>query len=125
MEKTLTSIRLDDEHSEDAPFFRCSECRGTFQKPLSATLSSRGYIQKYSACPHCLSKVTIVKQHESEEKKETAIDLGETMKASVVKDREDSAQCKHFLGYLKTRPKDMSVPDECLTCDRMIQCMVH
>jgi len=125
MEKNLTSIKLDDENSENTPFFRCTECKGTFQKPLSATLSSRGYIQKYSACPHCLSKVTIMKQHESEEKKETAISLEDTKKVVITKNKEDNVQCKHFLGYLKTRPKDMSVPDECLTCDKMIQCMVH
>jgi hypothetical protein len=66
-----------------------------------------------------------MKQHESEEKKETAISLEDTKKVVITKNKEDNVQCKHFLGYLKTRPKDMSVPDECLTCDKMIQCMVH
>jgi hypothetical protein len=39
--------------------------------------------------------------------------------------REDSVKCTHFLGYLKKRSKEAPIPDECLTCDKMIECMVH
>ncbi len=34
-----------------------------------------------------------------------------------------SAGCAHFLGYLKKFPKDSSIPDECLTCSRILKCM--
>ncbi len=33
------------------------------------------------------------------------------------------AGCAHFLGYLKTRPEDSTIPDECLTCTAVMQCM--
>jgi len=33
------------------------------------------------------------------------------------------ASCAHFLGYLKTRPKDSPIPDECLTCAALMKCM--
>ncbi len=124
MEKSLYSIKLDGESKENQPFFRCNECKGTFQKPLATTFSSRGYVQKYNACPRCLSKVTIVRQHEGDEEKET-LPIGNFEKAKSQKRNEENAICKHFVGYLKTRPKDMSIPDECLTCDKMIECLLR
>ena len=32
--------------------------------------------------------------------------------------------CPHYLGYLSKRPKDASIPDECLTCRKMVECML-
>lgn len=31
-------------------------------------------------------------------------------------------ECKHRLGYLRTLSKNASIPDECLGCDRIIEC---
>jgi len=125
MEKSIYQIKLENENSRDQQYFRCTECSETFQRPLLATFSSMGYVQKYTACPRCLSKVTIAKQHESSEKREANVSLEKVKKVAVEKSKEDNAKCKHFLGYLKSRPKDMSFPEECLTCDRMIECMLH
>jgi hypothetical protein len=33
-------------------------------------------------------------------------------------------ECPHHVGYLKKRSKDESVPDSCLTCPKILQCMV-
>jgi len=35
---------------------------------------------------------------------------------------EAAQECKYRLGYLRTLPKDASIPDECLSCDRIIEC---
>ena len=32
--------------------------------------------------------------------------------------------CPHSVGYLKTRSKDETIPDSCLTCPKILQCMV-
>lgn len=34
------------------------------------------------------------------------------------------ASCPHHVGYLKTRSKNEAVPDDCLTCPKILQCMV-
>jgi hypothetical protein len=34
------------------------------------------------------------------------------------------ADCEHFIGYLETRPQNAPIPDECLTCDAVINCTV-
>ena len=38
-------------------------------------------------------------------------------------EKNKQARCAHFLGYLKTRPKGSSIPDECLTCATLMKCM--
>jgi len=35
---------------------------------------------------------------------------------------ETAQECKYQFGYLRTLPKDASIPDECLSCDRIIEC---
>lgn len=36
--------------------------------------------------------------------------------------REPAHRCEHQVGYLGTLPKNASIPDECLRCDRIIEC---
>lgn len=103
---------------------RCVGCKETFQKPILATISSSGSVQTYYACPNCLSKVTSMKSHKSEESKETLISEKDFKKAVKTK-HEDTVECKHSLGYLKNRPKDTPIPDECLTCEKMIECLLR
>jgi hypothetical protein len=31
-------------------------------------------------------------------------------------------ECKHSMGYLKTLPKDIPIPEECLSCEKIIEC---
>jgi DNA-directed RNA polymerase subunit RPC12/RpoP len=119
MEKSLTSIKLNDETHAS---FRCSGCHGTFQKPLLATVNSHGYTQTYYACPRCLTKVA-VKDSKERDKKETTPSVEEIKKTEVK--NESAVECKHFLGYLKKRPKGTSIPDECLICDKMVECLIH
>jgi len=33
--------------------------------------------------------------------------------------------CLHYFGYLRFIPKYNSVPDECLTCQKVIECSKH
>ena len=34
----------------------------------------------------------------------------------------EEANCKHELGYLKTLPKNTPIPNECLSCPKIIEC---
>jgi hypothetical protein len=104
-------------HNDDCT---CDECGEMFQKPLLATVMSNDSSQKYYACPRCLTKVSDVKIQEKEENKEASPsrDLGK-----VGTMHEENAKCQHFLGYLKKRPKDASIPDQCLTCTKMVECL--
>jgi hypothetical protein len=37
-------------------------------------------------------------------------------------EEEPAFECKHQLGYLQTLPKNAPIPNECLGCDRIIEC---
>jgi DNA-directed RNA polymerase subunit RPC12/RpoP len=125
MQTNTEPIRPDEqeqrsEEGEDS--FKCDECGGTFQKPLWATDSSKGNVEEYYACPRCMTKVDYRKAQPSTAK-ESEILVEEHEKAS--EKPKDDLVCNHFLGYMKKRAKDVPIPDECLTCSRMIECMLH
>jgi DNA-directed RNA polymerase subunit RPC12/RpoP len=125
MQRNTDPIRPDEEeqHSEeDEDCFKCDECGETFQKPLWATDSSKGNVEEYYACPRCMTKVDYRKT-QSNIAKESEVSVEEPKKAPE-KPKSDLA-CSHSLGYLKKRPKDTPIPDECLTCSRMVECMLH
>lgn len=121
MERTQKSLELSTLHKEDHSFegnsidFVCDECGGTFQKPILATVSCDGRVRVYHACPRCMSRI-------SKDGKKITIPR-EDVKKPLVKP-ENNVRCKHFFGYLKKRPKDVPFPDECLTCDKMIECLL-
>ena len=37
--------------------------------------------------------------------------------------RKGPAGCKFYLGYLSNRPKSMEIPEECLVCEQMVNCL--
>ena len=37
----------------------------------------------------------------------------------------EEVKCRLFHGYLKKRPKNTPIPDECLICSRMIECLAY
>jgi hypothetical protein len=120
MEKRLSSLKVGDEHDG----FKCNGCHEAFHKPLLATVSSRGNVQTYYACPRCLSKIDDVKQDKHAETSKVSTSFAPIKKVGVAK-LEAEAKCQHFVGYLKKRDKDAPIPDECLTCEKMIECMVR
>ena len=38
------------------------------------------------------------------------------------KKTEATQECKHKYGYLRTLPRNASIPDECLGCNKIIKC---
>jgi hypothetical protein len=73
-------------------------------------------------------------KREEQEDKELTEDAPITLKikTAVQKEQEreneelekpDTLKCTHEFGYLKKRPKGTSIPDECLVCRKMIQCL--
>lgn len=122
MEKNPTMFKWNsqDQDEENHALFRCSECDEAFSKPILATLSSHGQVQTYYACPRCLTKVA---EKSSKSEGETSPFIEKVKKAVAVD--ENNVKCTHFLGYLKKRPKNTPIPDECLTCGKMVECLVH
>jgi len=98
----------------------CDRCGEKFETPILATVSFNGHSKKYYGCPRCLTDV------KKEDRKHNSI------KENLVADRKvkksaanhETVTCKYEFGYLKSRPKDQPIPDECLTCNRMVECLL-
>jgi len=127
MRRQTDSLTLESEdnsiHESDGGF-TCDTCGETYQKPLFATVSSSGNTQTYLACPRCMVKVGSAKPEKDIQETESSIVTKSSEKKALIS-HDKNFQCKHFLGYLKKRSKETPIPDECLTCGRMIECMVH
>jgi len=126
MRKNVSSLKLDAKdysHQESQTGFACVTCGEAFHKPILATVSSSGHAEKYYACPRCMVKIRDAEAQKRGGEKETLTLTEEAKKPKVVS--EHSSKCDHFLGYLKKRSKDVPIPEECLTCDRMIECLLH
>jgi hypothetical protein len=66
-----------------------------------------GRKESYSIATGDVSAKSMKSTIEKESGKETPID-----------------NCPYHVGYLKNRSKDQAVPDSCLTCPKILQCMV-
>jgi DNA-directed RNA polymerase subunit RPC12/RpoP len=125
MERSLSSLKLEvggSITSETHTGSVCNACGEEFSSPLLAMVFSDYLVEEYYACPKCLSKVRSVERQEQtdiDEPKEEESPLGMEVQAPA----KTAVGCGHHLGFLKSRPKNTPIPEECLTCSKMIECM--
>jgi len=84
--------------------------------------------EQYYACPHCLIKLDVdaendfifaQPQKEKEEKKKEE----ELPVKPPEKEEKGPSGCPHHFGYLASRAKDVPIPQECLICPKILECM--
>jgi DNA-directed RNA polymerase subunit RPC12/RpoP len=102
--------------------FTCSNpsCGKAFATPLQ-TLNLQDSTEPYMACPYCLTRI---KGEETKVKAETK----EEICASREKGLENKIKpptCHYHLGYLSERVDKQQVPDECIVCKSLIECMLQ
>ena len=121
--ENLWQLDEDDCPRKTQRNYTCEECGVTFHNPILATVYSRGQTQKYYACPRCITRVrnaeTLLKDKAQSNSKETASE------ATGPKIAQQMQTCEHFFGYLNKHPKDTLFPDECLTCTKMVECLLN
>ena len=81
----------------------------------------------YEACPYCLTEITVEKLA-SMGKRKVLKEKGKTKKEKP-KDVQtvpvaEEKKCKHYFGYLSKRSAKKEIPDECIVCERIVQCML-
>ena len=130
MERNVASLKFGVESSvlsAAGAGSMCGACGEIFDQPLLAMVFSDSLVEEYYACPRCLSKVaSVARQKDFEvdeaEADEESVEL-EPVTAEVESAVGEIPGCMHHLGYLKRRPKNTPIPEECLTCSKMIDCM--
>lgn len=129
MERNLSPLRFDsDSHKfpEIHENSRCDTCGEEFEQPLFAVVSSGYLTEEYCACPRCLSKVGGVESPKNVETDKAEDDQSQETEVKIEVDRmEETVVCPYYLGYLKKRQKNSPIPEGCLTCNKIIECMSH
>jgi len=47
-----------------------------------------------------------------------------TEEKQVIQIIPEKAECKHYFGYLSQRSSKEGVPEECIICEKIVQCML-
>jgi hypothetical protein len=128
--ENISLLKVEQENCSHTPpeGISCDSCGEKFEKPLFTTLASGQVIKEYYACPKCLSKIISVDVQKPKKVDQSEITKEEPPKIeniTVEKKKEEIPGCKNTIGYLKRRPKNTPIPEECFTCNKMIDCMAY
>jgi len=93
-----------------------TQCGKKFEKPIVLTDATQLLRETYYACPHCHCKIDV-----AVDKKSGSVLSIQTAQKPVAM---SPAYCKHYFGYLKVLDEAASIPDECATCSKVMQCFV-
>jgi hypothetical protein len=121
MQSKVNSSKTENESSNSAKnntVPSCNTCGGEFETPLLAITSSGFPAKEYYACPNCLSKLKSYECQNNQETKEVT-----KLQQMEANKKEKPLGCEHHLGYLTQRPKNTTIPEDCFTCTKMIDCM--
>jgi hypothetical protein len=104
-----------------------SSCKKTFPTPLKALNLQSNPAEPYFACPYCLTRIEGYdspsrKEDKVGHKKEEGKKDEAAQKSTVTYERQPT--CQHKMGYLSERSNKEQIPDECLVCMSLLDCML-
>ncbi|NWG11453.1 hypothetical protein HXY33_06900 [Candidatus Bathyarchaeota archaeon] len=103
-------------------------CGKVFSNPIKAENLRSKNIEVYDACPFCLTEITLDKDSGTDEEKKDFEDKSkekEYAKAETSGELLPKVQgCQHHLGYLSQRSQKEKIPEECMVCENIVQCML-
>ena len=103
--------------------FTCpnDSCKKTFDAPLKAVNLRDAPVEPYTACPFCLTKI---EECEAEPKKVDK-QIGEEQTVTNEKSTAKTGSCHYHLGYLSEREQKDKIPDDCIVCKDIVECMLR
>jgi len=109
-------------------------CGRIFTHPIKALNLQANSSGPYDACPYCLTEITIEKEVPFEPDEPAMAEPDEPVMDEVEEEPEDveshvgvsekSAGCAYHLGYLSERSSKNPIPDGCMTCKDIVECML-
>jgi len=106
--------------------FTCQNpsCKRTFTTPLKTLNLQENPSELYFACPVCLTKIDELTS-KIQETQTLKPQLKESpQKQSAAKKGEKPSSCGFHLGYLSERGQKEQIPDDCLVCPKIVDCML-
>ena len=116
-----------EEKTKKSSAFTCPNvsCGKVFTKPLRALNLQQDSEGSYDACPYCLTEITLDDSLmvTSDEPKETEAEEKEyTEERAEIPEK--PSECGYHLGYLSERSPKEKIPDECMMCKDIVECML-
>jgi len=106
-------------------------CGKVFTNPIKAENLCPKNAEVYDACPFCLTEITVESSTNIEEEKNLEIKKTEREETSMYSKKETMAEsppkmqkCTHQFGYLSKRSAKEKIPEECMMCENIVQCML-
>ncbi len=98
-------------------------CKKTFTAALKTINLQQNPTEPYFSCPHCLTKIETI----DERTEDTSLEKKQTTKQVEIKEEltnsDKAADCHYHPGYLSERTGKEQIPDDCLVCSDMLECM--
>jgi len=121
VQTNVGSWKLEDQqHQVEHESLTCDGCGKIYQTPIVARITTPGHVQTYGACPHCMTKVYDISAPKTEQKEKRNFSA-ESKRPQTEAD--DEVKCDHFFGFLNKRTRGTPVPERCLICERMVECL--
>jgi hypothetical protein len=106
-------------------------CRKVFTNPIKAENLCSKNAEVYDACPFCLTEITVEGPTATEEKENPETKKTKSEQASIHSKKKTTAdspskvqKCAHQFGYLSKRSAKEKIPEECMMCENIVQCML-
>lgn len=126
LKDAIGAIRSKDT-DEDAneSYFYCpnEKCGYAFRQPLAALQIQEDGETEFYACPRCLSEIT-VEDSMSPDTDKMEDDRKEESENEEVLPPKASPGCLHHYGYLGERDSKDDIPEECMICKDLMDCML-
>jgi hypothetical protein len=97
-------------------------CGKVFDNPLKTLKIHQGLEEHYKACPYCLTEITITEMEGENPPEETLSEPIFSNYESSKKEEKDFT-CAHYAGYMSEKEHRLQIPEECMVCKDVIDCM--
>jgi hypothetical protein len=112
--------------------FTCQNpsCRKSFTVPLKTLNLQQTQTEPYFSCPYCLTQIKIEPIKPNYPTEETLLEKAQPKmnqaetKENLVKNSDKPSGCHYHTGYLSERSSKEEIPDECLVCKDIVDCML-
>ncbi len=103
-------------------------CGKAFASPIKAENLGSKKVEVYDACPYCLTEIiaeeTSLIMEEKQKSKAKEMEIEEPSISLTPEKSTEKPSCKHSFGYLSQRSSKEKIPEECMTCEKIVQCML-
>jgi hypothetical protein len=103
------------------------KCKSVFASPI--LVENMALHARYYACPSCFTALKKALGKRRKKKVEPAADVMrevvnvQSIDQSVFRQNNEVGNCPHHFSYLGERAKGERIPDECMLCTKVMDCM--